>query len=118
MHHHQNGISLREFGQVNLGLSALGFYAASTQYILFEMESRRIIYSRDVVFDDDDRKIRSTKDVIEIKAAEGDDLPTQQEQTPITVQIDQSDEVEEVDDLSDSEEEEDDLIDFFRANIP
>ena len=86
-------------------------YAESTRYILFEMESRRIIYSRNVVFDKGDCKVRSPKDVIEI-AEDGDNLSPEQRQTPITVQIDQSDEVGEIDDLPDPEEERDDL-EFF-----
>lgn len=33
-------------------------YAASTQYILYELDSERIIYSRDVVFDESAQKPR------------------------------------------------------------
>ena len=85
------------------------------------MKFRRIIYSRDIVFDKNDHKICSLKNVIEIHAEnenqQRNDLSIQQEEILITVQIDQSDKFEKLDNLSDLEEKKNDLIDFFHVNI-
>ena len=66
-------------------------YAVSMQYIFFEVKFRKIIYSRDIIFDKDDHKICSSENVIKIHAEnknqQRNDFSTQQEKISITVQI-------------------------------
>jgi len=87
------------------------------QYIFFEIEFRRIIYSRDIVFNKDDHKTYFSENEIKICTENENDLSIQQEEILITVQIDQSDKFKKLDNLSDSEEKKNDLIDFFYVNI-
>jgi hypothetical protein len=70
-------------------------YTASTQFILYEVESKRIIYSRDVVFDEKSNKSRSPGDPTEIRIdnnVEDDESPSRQLNETLTCQIGQSDE--------------------------
>ena len=95
-------------------------YAASTQFVLYEMESKRIIYSRDVVFDEESHKSRPSGDAIEIRTddnAEDENSSSRQLNETPTYQIDQSDEISPIDDLPEPEEEQDET-NFFRVNIP